>query len=88
MHGWIKKGIDAYLNYKSFKTNRQLVIIESDDWGSLRTKDKKTRDKLNEISKAVKNDRYIQLDSIANAEDLAALFEVLNSVRTSCLSVL
>ena len=33
MHGWIKKGIDAYLNYKSFKTNRQLVIIESDDWG-------------------------------------------------------
>jgi hypothetical protein len=81
MHGWIKKGIDAYLNYKSFKTNRQLVIIESDDWGSLRTKDKKTRDKLNLISKAVKNDRYIQLDSIANAEDLAALFEVLNSVK-------
>jgi hypothetical protein len=81
MHGWIKKGTDTYLNYKSFKTNRQLVIIESDDWGSLRTKDKKTRDKLNEISKAVKNDRYVQLDSIANAEDLAALFEVLNSVK-------
>ena len=33
MHGWIKKGIDVYLNYKSFKTNRRLVIIESDDWG-------------------------------------------------------
>jgi len=83
MHGWIKKGIDTYLNYRSFKTNRQLVIIESDDWGSLRTKNKKTLDKLNEISKAVKNDRYIQLDSIANAEDLSALFEVLNSVRDS-----
>jgi hypothetical protein len=81
MHGLIKKGIDAYLNYRSFKTNRQLVIIESDDWGSLRTKDKKTRDKLNLISKAVKNDQYVQLDSIANAEDLAALFEVLNSVK-------
>ena len=81
MHGLIKKSIDVYLNYKSFKTNRQLVIIESDDWGSLRTKDKKTRDKLNEISTAVTNDRYIQLDSIANAEDLAALFEVLNSVK-------
>jgi glycosyltransferase involved in cell wall biosynthesis len=81
MHGLIKKGIDVYHNYKSFKTEHQLVIIESDDWGSLRTKDKKTRDKLNLISKAVKNDRYVQLDSIANAEDLAALFEVLNSVK-------
>jgi hypothetical protein len=81
MHGLIKKGIDVYHNYKYFKTERQLVIIESDDWGSLRTKDKKTRDKLNEINKAVKNDRYVQLDSIANAEDLADLFEVLNSVK-------
>jgi len=83
MHGLIKKGIDTYLNYKSFKTDRQLVIIESDDWGSLRTKNKKTLNKLNEISKAVKNDRYVQYDSIANAEDLSALFEVLNSVRDS-----
>jgi hypothetical protein len=81
MRGWIKKGIDAYLNYKSFKTNRRLVIIESDDWGSLRTKDRPTLLRLNEISNAVSDDTFTQLDSIARAEDLAALFEVLNSVK-------
>ena len=81
MHGWIKKGIDVYLNYKSFKTNRRLVIIESDDWGSLRTKDRSTLLRLNEISSAVSDDQFTQLDSIARADDLAALFEVLNSVK-------
>jgi hypothetical protein len=83
MRQLIKKGIVTYLNYKSFTTNRQLLIIESDDWGSLRTRDKQTRDKLNKISSAVKADRYAQLDSIADADDLSALFEVLNSVKDS-----
>jgi hypothetical protein len=83
MRGLIKKGIDAYLDLKSFKTNRCLVIIESDDWGSLRTKNKITREKLNAISPAVKNDRFVQIDSLANADDLSALFEVLHSVKDS-----
>jgi hypothetical protein len=33
MREFIKNVEDVYLNYKSFKTNRKLVIIESDDWG-------------------------------------------------------
>ena len=81
MRGWFKKGVDAYLNLKSFKTDKPYVIIESDDWGSLRTRDKNTRDKLNAINPKIKNDSYIQLDSIATQEDLEALFEVLNSVN-------
>jgi hypothetical protein len=81
MRGLIKKGIDVYLNYKSFTTNRQLLVIESDDWGSLRTKDKHTRDKLNLIGAKVTNDPYIQLDSIASADDLTVLFQALNSVK-------
>ena len=81
MRGWIKKGIDAYLDFKSFKTDRQLVIIESDDWGSLRTKNKEILNKLNSISSAVKKDNFTQLDSIATAEDLQTMFEVLQSVK-------
>jgi len=81
MRGWIKKGIDAYLDYKSFKTKRHLVIIESDDWGSLRTKNKASRDKLNAIQPRIKNDVYTQFDSIATHQDLEALFEVLLSVK-------
>ena len=81
MFEFIKKGIDIHLNYKSFSSNRQLLIIESDDWGSLRTKNKKTLAKLNTISPAVKGDRFTQLDSIADADDLSALFEALSSVK-------
>ncbi len=78
---FVKKGVDAYLSIKSFSSNRQLLVIESDDWGSLRTKNKQTLDKLNTISSSVKKDRYSQLDSIASADDLSALFEVLNAVK-------
>ena len=81
MHYLVRKGIDTYLDYKSFFSNRQLLIIESDDWGSLRTKNKQILDKLNAISPAVKGDRFTQLDSIADADDLSALFEALSSVK-------
>lgn len=83
INDFVKKSIKAYLNYRSFKTNRQLILIESDDWGSIRTQNIKTLNKLNDISRAVKQDPYIQLDSIASSNDLSALFEILNSVRDS-----
>lgn len=81
MRGLIKKGIDAYLDFKSFKTSHPVVVIESDDWGSLRTKNTETREKLNQISKLVKEDPYTQLDSIATQSDLENLFDVLKSVK-------
>jgi hypothetical protein len=81
MHHLVRKGIDTYLDYKSFSSNRQLLIIESDDWGSLRTKNKQVLEKLNAINPAIEEDRYSQLDSIASKDDLSALFDVLNSVK-------
>lgn len=83
MRGWVKKGINAYLDYKSFSTHKRFVVIESDDWGSLRTKDKAARQRLNAIHPSIEKDKYSQLDSIATEEDLTALFEVLQSVKDS-----
>jgi len=57
------------------------VIIESDDWGSERTKDKAALKRLLKISPAVALDRFTCLDSIASAQDLSFLFEVLTSVK-------
>jgi hypothetical protein len=51
--------------------------------GRVRTKDRSTLLRLNEISSAVSDEPFTQLDSIARADDLAALFEVLNSVRVA-----
>lgn len=81
MRGLVKKGIDTYLNYKSFKTKTPVMIIESDDWGSLRTKNKTVREKLNAIEPKAKLDQFTQLDSIATEDDLEDLFEVLMSVK-------
>lgn len=91
MRTWIKKGVDTYLNLKSFKADKPYLIIESDDWGSLRTKNNKTKDKLTKINQASSKNSFTLLDSIATAEDLYNLYEVLGSVRDklgnpSCLT--
>ena len=83
MKNLIKKYFKSLINRKGFKTKRKLIIFESDDWGSIRTKDRKTLNYLNKINPNIKNERFTQLDSIASEDDLSALFEVLNSVKDS-----
>jgi hypothetical protein len=81
MRSLIKNTVKNYIDYKSLKTSKRLLIIESDDWGSFRTMNSKVKDQLNKISKLVQEDPYIQLDNIADEEDLSALFETLQSVK-------
>lgn len=51
-----------------------------DDWGSVRTKDKAAYSYL--LSKGVPmDDRFSRKDTLANEDDLTALFEVLDSVK-------
>lgn len=35
-----------YINLRGWKTNRKIVVIESDDWGSIRMEDKKSYNSL------------------------------------------
>jgi len=77
----LTKAYNSYFDFKSITTHRKLLVIESDDWGSLRTKDTQVLKYLNKINTAIVKDPYSRLDSIANTDDLNALFDVLNSVR-------
>jgi hypothetical protein len=77
----IKNAYNYYFDLKSYKTKRRIVVIESDDWGSYRTKNNQFKKHLNRINPDIEKDPYSQLDTIASAEDLMALFEVLNSVK-------
>ena len=70
-----------YLNYKGWRTKEKLVVIQSDDWGSLRTSDLAALDKLKELGVSVENCNYMQFDTVASDYDLQRLFEVLQSVR-------
>lgn len=64
-----------------WRTNRHLVVIESDDWGSIRTPSREVYDTFLHEGVRVDNDAYCRYDGLATKEDLTRLFEVLQSVR-------
>lgn len=70
-------------NIPGWKTDRKFIVFESDDWGSIRIPDLKTRDLF--ISKGIKVDQnfFTCYDALEDEKDLENLFEVLTSVRDS-----
>lgn len=68
-------------NLLGFKTNHKIVVIESDDWGSIRMPSCEVFEALKAMGLAFDNNRYHKYDTLANANDLTDLFNVLNSVK-------
>ena len=81
MKSRVKPLLNAYLNYKSFKSDEKLFVIESDDWGSIRMPNIKVRDALNRKFPHIKEDKFSQFDSLADISDLEALFSALMDVK-------
>jgi hypothetical protein len=74
----IKQTISRNLiNIPGWRTRRKIVVIESDDWGSIRMSSKDSYNRLLKASIPVENDIYNKYDSLASEEDLCALFNVL-----------
>lgn len=69
------------LNIIGWHTHRHILVVESDDWGSIRMPSLGTYEYL--ISNGVKLGAYgyEKVDTIASSEDLEKLFEVCNSFR-------
>jgi hypothetical protein len=61
--------------------NRKIVVLESDDWGSLRMPSREVYENLVKKGIPVHNLSYNRVDSLASEEDLSKLFEVLLSVK-------
>ena len=73
----IKKKLSNLLGWR---TNRKIIVIESDDWGSFRFKNIETRDKF--LSTDQKDKCWMSYnDCFESAEDIEKLFEVLTSVN-------
>jgi hypothetical protein len=82
MFGKLKNIATRHLiNLPGWRTNRKIVVIESDDWGSIRMPSKEVFLKLQKMGYKPENDPYPRYDSLASEEDLSALFEVLHSVK-------
>ncbi len=76
-----KKLIRLYINRQGWKTNRKIVVVESDDWGSIRMPSKEVYKKLLQKGFPVDKYSYLKFDSLESNNDLEGLFEVLTSFR-------
>lgn len=70
------------VNRHGWFTSRKLVVIESDDWGSIRMPNQHTYKHCLESGYPVNKSLYDRYDSLESEEDLEKLFEVLQSVKT------
>ena len=78
----LKKRIGRNLiNLPGWHTSRKIVVIESDDWGSIRMSSKEVYYALLKAGVPVDKDPYSKFDALASEEDLINLFEVLESVK-------
>ncbi|MBE0653136.1 MAG: hypothetical protein IH594_05035 [Bacteroidales bacterium] len=67
-------------NIPGWRTARKIVVIECDDWGSIRFPSQEIYNKLSGAGVGVTKGHF-RHDTLESAEDLEALFHILNSVR-------
>lgn len=68
-----------YTNATGFRTNRKIIVFESDDWGSIMMRDKLTYERLLQKGIRVDSSKYSKLDCLETGKDLDDLFNVLKS---------
>lgn len=81
MNNW-KEGLRRHwVNVRGQKLSRRFLVLESDDWGSVRMPDRTSYKALLKGGLRVDACPYLRYDTLATEEDLEALFEVLASFR-------
>ncbi len=70
-----------HTNLYGKKTSKRIIVIESDDWGSIRMPNKYVFNKLLKAGIPVDKSTYCKFDSLENEEDVTLLFDVLSSVK-------
>lgn len=73
-------------NLPGWRTKRKIMVIESDDWGSIRMPSLRTFEELEQAGIDVSSGdslRYNQNDTLAGAEDLEALYDTLRSIENT-----
>lgn len=71
----------SLVNIPGWRTNRCIIVIESDDWGSIRMPSNQIYKKLLSIGLPVDKSHYNKYDSLESNSDLELLFEVLTSYK-------
>jgi hypothetical protein len=80
----IKRKLSNHLvNVSGWTTSRKIVVIESDDWGSVRMPSVQAYNNLLEAGIAVDKSPYCKYDNLCSVVDLDALFSVMKKHKDS-----
>jgi hypothetical protein len=80
--GTLKSNIRVQLsNILGWRTKRKIVVIESDDWGSIRMASPKAFDNLVQAGIPVDKSHYNKYDALESNTDLERLFQTLSKFR-------
>lgn len=74
-------GINIIINSIGKKTNRKIIVLESDDWGMIRMKSNEALISFDKKGWETRLCHYNSNDSFERNEDLEGLFEVLDGVK-------
>lgn len=69
------------INMLGWRTNRKIVVIESDDWGAIRMPSREVYNTFLKSGYAVDQRPYEKYDSLATGDDLSLLYDVLNRYK-------
>lgn len=70
-------------NLFGWTTKRKIVVIESDDWGSVRTKSKEAYQNMVEGGLELDRSNFTMYDALESNSDLESLFQVLRNHKDS-----
>lgn len=71
----------AYINNNGFHTNRKIVVVESDDWGSIRMPSRDIYDRLLNNGDSCNKDAFLKNDALESEYDLSCLYDVLSKYK-------
>lgn len=80
---WKSKFRVNFSNIPGWRTNRHIVVIESDDWGSVRMSSLESFDRLLKAGVPVDKNHYNTFDALECNEDLNELLDVLSHYKDS-----
>ncbi len=70
-----------YVNYRGWSTKRKILVIESDDWGSIKMPSIEVYNKLLLRGVPVDKNYFTKYDCLESEKDLSDLFELLTGFR-------
>lgn len=80
----VKQYLSRFLfNIPGWRTKRKIIVIESDDWGSIRMPSRDVYEKFLKEGYPVDRHLYERYDSITSGNDLELLFDLLKSFKDS-----